>query len=369
MASIPQSSLFHWEQIEQTDDLQRLRYVIEALPDEALMRKLESRRGRGRDDYPVRPMWNSLIAGIVFQHVSVESLRRELQRNAALRQLCGFDPFGGVACVPTPWAYTRFLRALMNHQEEVQTMFDALVKKLMQLLPDLGVHLAGDGKAIASHARPRKVVDKDAPTPTPGALAPDGRRDLDANMGFKIYRGEDENGTPWEKVTKWFGYKMHLVADVKYELPVAFTLTRASASEVVEMRDTLLPRLKQTHGELLQRCQAAMFDKGYDDTTLITQLHEEHDIAPIIDIRNCWQDGKTTRVIPGAPNHPHVHYDHEGHVTARAWMAAVIPCPTAATRKIGKRTSTVARRVTTARRALHCRNAPSVRAAARCACP
>ena len=92
MASIAQSSLFNWEQIEQTDDLQRLGYVLEALPDEALMRKLEARRGRGRDDYPVRPLWNSLIAGIVFQHVSIESLRRELQRNAALRQLCGFDP-------------------------------------------------------------------------------------------------------------------------------------------------------------------------------------------------------------------------------------------------------------------------------------
>jgi hypothetical protein len=94
MASISQSSLFHWDQIDASDDLQRLRYVMEALPDEALMRLLEARRGRGRDDYPVRPMWNSVIAGIVFQHVSIESLRRELQRNASLRQLCGFDPFG-----------------------------------------------------------------------------------------------------------------------------------------------------------------------------------------------------------------------------------------------------------------------------------
>ncbi|MDD2600975.1 MAG: DDE transposase, partial [Kiritimatiellae bacterium] len=40
----------------------RLEYVIESLPDEPLMRKLEKERGRGRDDYPVRAMWNSLMA-------------------------------------------------------------------------------------------------------------------------------------------------------------------------------------------------------------------------------------------------------------------------------------------------------------------
>ena len=29
------------------------------------MRTLEAARGRGRDDYPVRAMWNSVLAGIV----------------------------------------------------------------------------------------------------------------------------------------------------------------------------------------------------------------------------------------------------------------------------------------------------------------
>lgn len=315
MASIPQASLFNWDQVDASDDLQRLRYVTQTLADEALMRLLEARRGRGRDDYPVRPMWNSVIAGIVFQHVSIESLRRELQRNASLRQLCGFDPFGGAACVPTAWAYSRFLRSLMDCQDEVQTMFDALVTTLSQLLPDFGVHLAGDGKAIHSHARPRKAADQNAPTSAPAPGKPDGRRDLDANMGFKTYRGQDQNGTPWEKVSKWFGYKMHLIADATYELPVAFTLTKASASEVVQMRDTLLPSLNRKHPELMQRCQAAMFDRGYDDTALIMQLDEEHGIAPIIAIRDCWQDGKTTRGVPGQGD---VHYDYQGNVTCRS---------------------------------------------------
>lgn len=96
MATLPQRQLFCWNEIDELGDLHRLRLVLESLPDERLMAALERRRGRGRDDYPIRAMWNSLLAGIVFQHASVEQLRRELSRNAQLRWLCGFDPHQGL---------------------------------------------------------------------------------------------------------------------------------------------------------------------------------------------------------------------------------------------------------------------------------
>ena len=78
MAIIPQLSLFAWEEIEELGDLERLRLVIEYMPDEQLMRVLEKERGKGRDDYPIRAMWNALLAGIVFQHDSDAKLLREL---------------------------------------------------------------------------------------------------------------------------------------------------------------------------------------------------------------------------------------------------------------------------------------------------
>ena len=46
------------------------------------MQTLEAGREGRRDDYPIRAVWNSVLKGIVFQHESVESLRRELHRNA-----------------------------------------------------------------------------------------------------------------------------------------------------------------------------------------------------------------------------------------------------------------------------------------------
>lgn len=101
MARISQPWLFSWKEIDEASDLDRLRLVLDALPDEQLVKFLEERRGKGRDDYPIRPMWNAVIAGIVYQHPSAESLRRELRRNGELRQICGFDPFLGEKAVPT----------------------------------------------------------------------------------------------------------------------------------------------------------------------------------------------------------------------------------------------------------------------------
>jgi len=115
MAIIPQKSLFGWENFNYLGDLERLKLVLENLPDEELMRTLERERGNGRDDYPIRAMWNSLIAGIVFQHESISSLRRELSRNGQLKILCGFHLMQD----PTASAYSRFLAKLMEHEDVV----------------------------------------------------------------------------------------------------------------------------------------------------------------------------------------------------------------------------------------------------------
>ena len=85
MAIIPQGRLFSWKEIEGRSDLDRLRMVLAVIPDEGLMGKLEVYRGKGRDDYPVRAVWNSLLAAVVYEHSSVASLRRELLRNGGLR--------------------------------------------------------------------------------------------------------------------------------------------------------------------------------------------------------------------------------------------------------------------------------------------
>jgi hypothetical protein len=56
--------LFNWQNINSKSDLDRLKLVLDTIPDESLMKRMESFRGKGRNDNSVRVMWNVLLAGI-----------------------------------------------------------------------------------------------------------------------------------------------------------------------------------------------------------------------------------------------------------------------------------------------------------------
>ena len=283
MAIIAQGRLFSWKEIEARSDLDRLRMVLGVIPDEALMRKLERLRDKGRDDYPVRVEWNSLLAGVVYQHVSVASLRRELMRNGELRELCGFDPAKGAEAVPSESAYTRFMKNLFGCGPEIEEMFDVLLDRLREVLPELGKHLAIDSKAIRSVGKPS---DKD----------PDGRRDRDADWGVKTYRGTDKNGRLWERVKRWFGYKIHLIVDTLYEVPVGFEVTRASRSDTTRLLP-MMERLEDRHEWVMERAEGLSGDKGYDSEENNRKLYDDYGIKPIIAIRHDWKDGEQTRSL------------------------------------------------------------------------
>jgi len=300
MAIIARTELFCWRDVDELGDLQRLKLVLDHLPDEGLMRRLEGRRGHGRNDYPIRAVWNSVLAGIVFQHASVESLRRELLRNGQLRELCGFKALDGIRAVPPPWVYTRFLtrlqRGVMRHR--LMLIFEELVGQCMQLLPGFGESLAGDGKALSSFAR------------THGSIPEDRRGEHDANWGKHEHRSEGRDGTVRTSIKKWFGFTVHVVADTQYELPVAFCLTRASRNEKPVMRKLFMHIARRIPG-LLTLAQVFTGDRGYDDTQLISMLWDQWGIKPIIDICNHWRDGEQTKVVSGTDN---VLYDYRGNL-------------------------------------------------------
>jgi transposase len=265
------------------------------MPDEELMQELEKERGNGRDDYPVRAMWNSILAGIVYQHPSIESLRWELLRNGQLRFMCGFRR----GKVPKAYVYTRFIKKLFKKEEKINEMFNKLVDQLEELLPGFGKNLAIDGKAIASLAKGENKNKEE-----------DGRRDLDANWGIKEYKGVREDGTAWSKIVKWFGYRLHMIVDADYELPVAFEVTKASTSEVKQAHE-MIEKLNERHPELIEGCETLAADRGYDETKLYEKLWDEYKIKPVIDIRNMWKDGEGTRQLGDYEN---VVYDYRGGV-------------------------------------------------------
>ncbi len=301
--SITQIAIFRKDDSENLQDLERLKMLLEYIPDQEFLRKLRKHRGNGRNDYPGYIMWNSILAGILYQHESIEKLRRELSRNSDLRRICGFHE--GKA-VPGKDVFSRFLKLLIRYKEDIRSnIFDRLVDQVTEELPDFGKYLAIDSKAISSCARRANKKQK-----------ADGRRDKDADLGCKTYRGIDQDGQPWETIKSWFGYKLHLAVETHYELPVGFMITKASASDM-PIAHKLVEDIADRHPGLLNasaqpaRCEELSADKGYDDSKLIVKLWEDYHVKPVIDIRNMWKDNEETHALTGKE---HVVYDYQGNV-------------------------------------------------------
>jgi hypothetical protein len=267
--------LFRWNQIDASSDLQRLRLVLEAMPDEELMRTLERERKGRRDDYPIRAVWNSVLAGVIYGHAGIESLRRELLRNRELLEVCGFDPVLGARAVPPSWVYTRLVKKLCRHLDLMERMVDELVDDVAKQLPDLGRRLAVDSKGIRTHARGRKDPAESA--------------DPEADWGVRTYRQRREDGSVVERVKRWFGYKLHLLVDVDYEMPVAYRVTRASANDSPVLGE-LLEDVESKHEAVLERAQFLSMDKAYDSQDNNATLYDVYGIKPLIPTRELWKD-------------------------------------------------------------------------------
>lgn len=313
MKIITQISLFDDTQNENLGDLERLKDVLCTIPDQKLIDKLKSIRGRGRNEWSVEAMWNALIASFIFDHDSIASLLRELNRNSQLRILCGFQPhlytvltrekdeYGRriwipkQKLVPSASAYTNFLNNLRKCQNELREMFDSLVEYMYEHLSDFGEILAADGKAIQSYAT--KTSKKDSGN----------RGERDADWCQKTYTTTKPDGEKVTKTKKWFGFRLHLISDATYELPVDFEVTKASNSEIKET-EKMLENIKDRHPQKRERCRYFLADRGYDSTDLIGWLTTEG-VAPIIDIRNMWQ-GEETRQFGDTD----LVYDYKGKV-------------------------------------------------------
>jgi hypothetical protein len=259
--------LFAWDALEDSPSLQSVRTILEAIPDHALLESLRSARGKGRDDYPVGVLWGTLLLAIILRHVWLDACLEELKRNPALRLLLGIESEDGV---PGPDNMSRFLATLGEepHLTHLRAIFDVMVKRLGLVVGDLGKATAGDSTGLAGRAA---VSDKlRAAEMEQGLPQPTG--------GRKEYQDDEGKVT---KVVEWFGYKLHLLVDVKHEVSLAYHITDTKAGDneripelVAQAKDNLPP----------ERIKSLAYDKAADDGAVHEFLHDE-DIAPIIQNR------------------------------------------------------------------------------------
>ena len=217
MRILTTDSLFAWERLQDSASLATVRQFFDLLPDGKLLEALQRHRGKGRGDFPVHVLWRVHVTRYLLRHVTTEACLAELERNPALRKVVGIE--AGMK-VPRPWNMSRFLEVLglPQHLALLKEMFVELTRRLGSAVPDLGRHLAGDSASLNARA------DKDGNGST--LPQPDGGRKEYTDETGKVIRAYE-----------WFGYKFHLLAEVKHEVILDYVLTPATTAD-----STVLPQ-------------------------------------------------------------------------------------------------------------------------------
>ena len=187
-----------------------------------------------------------------------------MERDRETRTVCGFSK----DTIPGDDVLGRFLNKLARHEELLEECFAGLVEQLRQLLPEFGAKLAVDSTDIKARANGyrRSPSDTDARWGAKGASRPE-----------KETKKGKEQDLYW-----WFGYKLHLVEDALYELPLSFVVTPANESDTKQMK-VLLDKAVPDYTEA--KPEAVIADKGYDSQENYRLVITEYRAAPIIPIR------------------------------------------------------------------------------------
>lgn len=289
--------LFAWESLEDSPSLATVRQFLKALPDGPLLESLRAWRGKGRNDYPVATLWGVVVLTILLRHATIESCLGELRRNAQLRQLIGIE---SEASVPKKWNMTRFMEVLGTepHLGMLHGIFDAMVQSLSAVVKDLGHNVAGDSSGLS--CRPQAHRNKH------GLPEPSG--------GKKQYCDEQGNVV---KVHEWFGYKFHLLVDVKHELALSYRITSTSRGDGEELPALLKQARKNLADDLenqprKSRIKTLAYDKAADDEGTHEML-DEAGIKPLIENRSLWKEN-FERMLGGHDGSSNVVYDEAGTI-------------------------------------------------------
>jgi hypothetical protein len=180
------------------------------------------------------------------------------------------------------------------HLAELQRVFAAMVQELGLVVGDLGQATAGDATALNA----RRKADAEAVSEEDAAGLPQ------PSGGRKEYTDDEGKVT---RVVEWFGYKLHLLVDVKHEVALAYQVTSAHAGD----GETLPALLTQAQAALPRgRIRTLAYDKAAD-THDVHELLCEAKIRPLIQMRSLWKEDPE-RMLPGHDGRSNIVYDEAG---------------------------------------------------------
>jgi transposase len=242
------------ENVKSVPIVRQLNAIFNSIPDETLIAALKA--FTGRPGYGVEIIWRTYVAMTVLGLPSFASLIRTLQSSPLIAVACGITSYEGI---PTKFAYSRFMRKLSQpkYVVMVKDIMRSLTRSLYDTLPDFGKSVAIDSTDLKAWSN--------------GAKKPPS--DPDAAWAAKI----DTSG----KIKFYYGYKLHLLADTQYELPIAANITAGSANDG-RIASRVLGQARFTYGRFSP--QYVICDAGYSSTKLRFLIKRQYRAKPIIKV-------------------------------------------------------------------------------------
>ena len=186
-----------------------LKAIFAELPDEELLTKLKGPRRRGRPGYDPKILWRCHVAYYYLGLESVSALIRRLYDNPQIAQACGIDSPGDIPSQPT---FSRFGSKLAKKDFAlaVKNVMRGLTRRLFDTYPDFGKSVAIDSTPVKAWANGRKK-------------GKNGNADPDAGWTVK----KNSQG----KMQYTWGYKVHILADTQYEIPIAVDVSAGNVHD------------------------------------------------------------------------------------------------------------------------------------------
>lgn len=230
---------------------EELREIFGSVPFQRLVKTLRAYRWTGRPGYNPETMLKALLVGYYKSIGTLAELARYLEDHREIASVCGFR---GDEPTPSRSTFSRFISRLTRHQDLLDECIEIMADGLKGLLPDFGKIVAIDCTSVPSYSNPDNEPVSD----------PEG--------GWIVREGSERKR--WE-----FGYRLHLIVDANWELPIVKEVTLAADNE----KKSTLPLLKKAKDNLPWfEPDAIIADKAYDKYDHYQAIVKDFNAEPII---------------------------------------------------------------------------------------
>lgn len=233
----------------------QLRVLFEAIPEGELLEALKVYYA-GRNGYTYKVLWRTYVAMTMLNLPSFAALIRTLENNPYIALACGIV---SRESIPSKFAYSRFMRKLEERYNVVQVknIMRMLTRKCYETFPNFGQSVAIDATDLKawSNGSKKHKSDKDA--------------------GWVI-KG-DTNG---KRKFVW-GYKMHLMVDTTYEIPITANITKGNINDV-RQATPLLSQARLINSKF--HPEYIICDAGYCSQHLRQVIKRQWGAEPIIKV-------------------------------------------------------------------------------------